>query len=165
LIQQAKEFATEHHKYDKYGNEHYMKHINDVVSIAYRYNCNADIVIGCYLHDTIEMSETPKYILNLIVSKFGNTIGDIVWAVTDEQGKNRAERHAKTYPKIKANKNAVIVKLCDRLANIEACKSHNNLRLLKMYKSEFALFKAGIAQDTPSKTEIRLWQQIEFELT
>lgn len=45
-------------------------------------------------------------------------VADIVYAVTNEKGKNRSERaNEKYYQGIRENKLAVIVKICDRLAN------------------------------------------------
>lgn len=46
-------------------------------------------------------------------------MAEIVFCVTNEQGRNRKERIKRTYPKIRNNRWAQFVKLCDRIANVE----------------------------------------------
>lgn len=61
-------------------------------------------------------------------------VADIVYAVTNEKGKNRSERaNEKYYQGIRENKLAVIVKICDRLANALYSKLINS-RMLDVYK-------------------------------
>lgn len=48
------------------------------------------------------------------------TIAELVYAVTNEKGRNRAERaNDKYYEGIRNTEHATFVKLCDRIANIE----------------------------------------------
>jgi hypothetical protein len=64
---------------------------------------------------------------------------------TTEPGKNRKQRNAKTYPKIKAKNEAIYLKLADRIANVQA-SIENNLKKLKMYQNEFPDFKMALKQ-------------------
>lgn len=73
----------------------------------------------------------------------------VVMAVTNELGKNRAERFAKTYPKIRGNMLATHVKLADRIANTLQslyCQSAPSVNkgMLQMYLMEYPSFIAGI---------------------
>jgi len=62
--------------------------------------------------------------------------------VTDEPGSTRKIRKEKTYRKIKGHFGATIVKLCDRIANVEAAGDHPEK--FEMYKSEHESFKEGV---------------------
>jgi (p)ppGpp synthase/HD superfamily hydrolase len=89
-------------------------------------------------HDTIEdcaitYNDVKKYT--------SEQIADIVYAVTNELGKNRQERHQKTLPKIKGNKLATYVKLCDRIANTCWSKFVDSGGMIDKYKEEYQEFK------------------------
>ena len=81
-----------------------------------------------------------------VASNLGNTVAgemvaDIVYAVTDEKGKTRAERKSdKYYKELSENKLAVFVKLADISANTLFSKLTGSSMYAK-YKSEFAHFK------------------------
>ncbi|WP_333219408.1 hypothetical protein [Microcoleus sp. Pol12A5] len=93
------------------------------------------------------------------MSEFGKETADIVWAVTSEQGENRAERFRKTALKIQSNKKALIVKLADRIANTEA-SLQSNPQLYKMYLKEFPLFKELLYN--PQDVELLpMWNHLE----
>lgn len=171
---EAIEFAREVHKGEKYGAHEYMKHLIDCYFFSTKYTEDPLISIACLLHDTVE---SDKNILSIIRSKFGDEVADIVWAVTDEEGKTRKEKKAKTYPKIKANKKAVIVKLIDRISNVSNTFEHkndslkqgvygtmplysygiSNVKLFKMYVQEHGDFEKSLKPEDPNETELRLW--------
>lgn len=70
-------------------------------------------------------------------------IANLVYAVTNEQGRNRAERHLKTYPKIKVyGRKAIILKLADRIANVQMGGD-----MVKAYRKEYVDFKNALCQD------------------
>lgn len=71
-------------------------------------------------------------------------IANIVYAVTDEKGKTRAERkNDKYYRELKENKLAVFVKLADLSANTLFSKLTGS-SMYKSYKSEFPKFKEKV---------------------
>jgi (p)ppGpp synthase/HD superfamily hydrolase len=80
---------------------------------------NTDVIVQMagWLHDVLEDTATSK---TELVRNFGEEIADIVYRVTDEPGADRTERKRKTYRKIRGHYNATTVKLCDRIANVEA---------------------------------------------
>ncbi len=132
LVRKAKNCAFIAHEGQLYGTFPYHKHLEDVIRILKRFDFNNKYLIAGYLHDTIEDTALSY---DFIAENFGKCIADIVYAVTDELGKNRKERRAKTYPKIAANEDAIIIKLADRIANVEQGGK------IEMYAKEHAEFK------------------------
>lgn len=70
----------------------------------------------------------------------GEIVADIVYALTNEKGKNRKERaNEKYYNGIRENKYAIIVKICDRLANMTySCLMGS--KMASVYESELESF-------------------------
>lgn len=111
----------------------YEKHLEDVIDVLRFFNFDNELyIVSGYLHDTIEDGALSY---NKIKEHFGVDVAEIVYCVTDEMGRNREERKSKTYPKIKANTDALIIKLADRIANI------NHGGKVGMYKKEYQKFK------------------------
>lgn len=77
-----------------------------------------------------------------VKKRFGEEVAELVYAVTSELGRNRKERNEKTYPKIRNNARATMLKLADRIANVEYGMASGGKN--DMYSSEFASFRAGI---------------------
>lgn len=81
-----------------------------------------------------------------VATNLGNTVAgemvaDIVFCVSDEKGKSRAERkNEKYYTELSENKLAVFVKLADISANTLFSKLTGS-SMYKKYKSEFTHFK------------------------
>lgn len=140
LIERAREIAQTAHQGQKYGGHPYMYHIEKVVQIAKKLGYSQDVIIACYLHDTLEDTNLTREEIEEI---FGKHIADVVYAVTDEPGANRKERKSKTYQKIKAIPDAIAVKLCDRIANVQESLSGNE-GLFKMYKKEQPAFEFAL---------------------
>jgi (p)ppGpp synthase/HD superfamily hydrolase len=140
IVERAFYFADAHHGDQKYGNYTYMFHLWSVVGVAQDMGFNEDVQAACMLHDVLE--DTPAS-YNDVKAEFGVEIADIVYAVTDELGKNRKERHEKTYPKIRNNNFALLVKFCDRIANVRYSKEHDK-KMFKMYRKENDEFIAAL---------------------
>jgi (p)ppGpp synthase/HD superfamily hydrolase len=89
--------------------------------------------MACWGHDLIEDTRTSY---NDVNSKLGVQVADIVYAVSNEKGKNRKERaNDKYYEGIRETPGAVFVKLCDRIANVQYSKMTKS-RMFEMYKKE-----------------------------
>lgn len=141
MTQDAEKFAIKAHGDQKYGKHPYIDHLRQTVAVLKRFGVtDQDILTAGLLHDVLEDTNTQK---DYLASIFGEEITGIVYAVTDEKGKTRRERHEKTYPKTAANKKGVIVKLADRIANVENCIKEKS-DLLGMYKKEYAGFKSAL---------------------
>ena len=131
-IEKAREFAARCHGVQLYGKVPYIKHLEDVYRIAKSITTNENIHIAAFLHDVIE---DTKCTYQDVVAKFGKEVAELVYAVTDEIGRNRVERKEKTYPKIAESADAITLKICDRLANFEAAHD-NNYNKYEMYSEE-----------------------------
>lgn len=141
----AKEFAYEKHKNQLYGRGEsavpYTRHLDDVYNVLTRFQYfDYAILTAAWLHDVLEDTDCSY---NDLKERFGSEVADIVYCVTDELGKNRKERKSKTYPKIMSNDKSLIIKLADRIANIEyGIKTKSNL--IDMYKKEQFDFKDSL---------------------
>lgn len=135
--QKAVKFATEAHGDQMYGDKPYIYHLKHVDQVACRFGLhdNETVRVGCLLHDVVE--DTDKT-LEEIEYYFGADIAFNVDLVTDIEGKDKEFLF-----KTKTSKSilATIVKLCDRIANVEACIAENKVNLLKKYVHERELFE------------------------
>ena len=152
LYTRAVDWATDAHKEQKYGGDPYTHHLKDVQAVLSRFGYSPDkddqgkrLYIAAWLHDIIEDTDVTYADVE---REMGKEIADLVYAVTNEQGANRRERHEKTYPKIKAHPEAIILKLADRIANTEASvRQFFSNDLFGMYHKEWANFKAKLKTD------------------
>jgi len=143
--------AEKAHANQTYDIYPYFYHVKMVAKIAEDLGYDESIVIACILHDTLE-DTTLSY--NDVKKAFGFEIAEIVYAVTDELGRNRKERKVKTYPKIRNNWKAVAVKLCDRIANVRQSKDYNKEKF-SMYKKENDSFIENIVNPSHPASEIK----------
>jgi len=135
----------------------YMYHIKRTYEIACLLGYDESIQIACILHDIIEQGNLSY---NDVKDTFGLEIAEIVYAVTDELGRNRRERHAKTHPKIRENWKAVATKICDRIANVEHGIETNSPQL-KMYQKEHNDFKRDLmSAHHPHEETNKAWQML-----
>lgn len=137
-LKAAREFAEIVHKIQLYGKVPYINHLDTVVTIIKEWSPIIGLtpeqlltlIIAGYLHDTIEDTFTTY---TDIKTAFGVDIAELVYAVTNELGRNRRERMEKTYPKIITYGTlACILKSVDRYTNIK----HADKDIKKMYKKE-----------------------------
>lgn len=155
IIQKASIYAGIKHQYQKYDDYPYTYHLNKVFEILKRFDTDdEELLAAAWLHDSVEDTDATVDEIRLL---FGDSIADLVWRVTDEPGKNRKERHANTYPKIKASDRAVKLKLADRIANVEKSIESSD-KLLGMYRKEFDGFKSALY--TPGLHE-EMWTYLE----
>lgn len=145
----ARFYATVKHAGQLYGGSlPYTHHLAAVESVMGRFldplgdedpdigGWEAELLVACWLHDIVEDTGTK---VKEIREMFGERVARLVEAVTDEPGPNRKVRKALTYPKIRGEKYAVLVKLADRIANVEAGGS-----LGDMYKKEYEDFRRAL---------------------
>lgn len=138
MIEDAQLYAKQAHAGQFYGKgEEYYFHLESTWKIAVDYNLRMPIQVACWLHDTIE---DTKVTYKQLLDNFNFEIAELVYAVTDELGRNRKERKKKTFPKIiKYGKDAALLKLCDRVANIHYSKTQDK-KLFDMYRKEHIEF-------------------------
>lgn len=134
-------FAIEAHSKTNhlYDGKPYSVHLAMVVLNAVKYiDCipaqsQEDIIYACWLHDTIE---DCRMTYNDIKEVAGERVASIVYAVTNEKGKNRKERaNSVYYDGIRSTLYATYIKLCDRLANVQY-SLENKSRMFDVYRKE-----------------------------
>lgn len=158
--------SEDSHEGQLYGNVPYVFHTFHVQQVLYRFGYNPfgagtpehiklseDLSIASLLHDVVEDTDVT---LKQIKKRFGKRIASLVNGVTNEDGINRKERHRKTYPKIKRIPGAIILKLADRIANIETCIATGDGRI-NMYRKEHNLFEKELRDGTSND---RMWNYI-----
>lgn len=157
IIEKARIVAIALHWNQKYGSEPYLTHLLHIVEIVKRYSEVSELIAAAWLHDTIEDTKIDVHFIEQLINP---RVAEIVFAVTDEQGKTRKERHQKTYLKIRKDRDAVFLKLADRIANTEYSVS-NKSSMFNMYKKEYPDFKQGIMPENPDQTILRMFSYLE----
>lgn len=143
-VKRARGFAVESHGDQRYGQAPYAEHLATVVSILEECGFSGNHLAAGWLHDVVE--DTDKTVDDLRV-EFGEHVAQLVWAVT---GGGEREAHVATiYEKITAYPDAAVIKLADRIANIEAAQPGD--RHSTRYASEHADFAIVIEPHVPTE--------------
>lgn len=148
-----------------YGdNLDYVFHLRQVVDVVRKFAGEEPLLLAAaWLHDSIE-DQNLKY--SFIKEYLNEEVAKIVFAVTNEGGTNRRERHEKTYPKIRENIDARIIKLADRIANISHSIATKNISKYNMYKKEMGIFKYFLHDDLVlSNIEVEMWRELDKLMT
>jgi (p)ppGpp synthase/HD superfamily hydrolase len=148
-LEKTKVYAIKAHKNvnQKYDNHDYDFHLNMVYQIAKKFiNTIAieeqeNVLAACWVHDIIE---DARETYNDVKKETNETIAELAYALTNEKGRNRAERaNDKYYEGIRTTKNASFIKFCDRIANVTHSKQ-NGSRMFEQYKKENENFTSKI---------------------
>jgi len=152
-IEKTREFAVQAHGDQTYGRDKpYVVHLDDVYHVLCMFGYT-DFSIGeaAYLHDVVEDCGVT---VEDLAKQFGSYVARIVDFCTDEPGSCRREKKATTYARMRATldtagvsipawlKDAVRVKVADRLANVLASLRGDKPDLIRMYRKEREIFKA-----------------------
>lgn len=138
----------------RYGDQPYEVHLAAVRRVLLDFGYSGNLVIAAWGHDLIEDTDTAPHEIEAIA---GPAVVALVWAVTGV-GKNRRERWASVVPKIRATPFAVLLKLADRIANVEA--STDAPDKLRMYQREQPRFEADLA----GLGDARMWERLRAGL-
>ena len=148
------------------GDKPYGYHLDMVAKEVYAYGhlilVGEDellpLFMGAWFHDSIEDARVSYNDVKKIALKLGLTeeqafmASEIVYALTNEKGRNRKERAGKRYYEgIRNTPYAPFVKMCDRMANIRyscGCYNMRNLRMAKVYEDEMPYFAQAILVET-----------------
>jgi len=149
-----------------HGDQHYDSglsydfHLNKVEEVAVRFGFRSRTIrMICQGHDLVE---DPKLTArDLLLAGASRVVVNAILALSDEPGANRAERKAKTYPKIRKDRWALIGKLCDRIANVEYGIATRNMEKHLMYLGEFPEFERQLRNRADVELE-PLWQHLEY---
>ena len=148
------------------GDKPYAYHLDKVAKEVYTYGHHVlvgeedflPLFMGAWFHDSIEDARVSYNDVKKIGLKLGLTeeqtflASEIVYALTNEKGRNRKERAGKRYYEgIRNTPYAPFVKMCDRVANIRyscGCYNEGNLRMAKVYEDEMPYFTRAITVET-----------------
>ena len=137
----------------KYDDKPYFVHLSSVAHYTEVYGHNVcenendilPLIFGAYFHDSIEDARLTYNDVTAIVRKYMTNqqaylAAEIVYALTNEKGRNRAERaNEKYYSGIRETPFAPFVKMCDRFANM-SYSSMNKSRMIDVYRKELKHF-------------------------
>lgn len=147
--QMARDFAIIAHGDQMYGETPYIHHLDAVAAVVKLWGFQGDILRAAYLHDVIEDTSVSG---EQLAATFGRRVADIVWAVTGEGG-TRDERMDSIYAKVSRHGAAAVVKLADRIANIEVAELGSDHAA--RYEREDAAFTAAIKSKVPATCWLR----------
>ena len=138
----------------------YGFHLDMVVDLIRRFGhlvCAAEedvlpLFFGGFYHDSIEdarltYNDVKKVARQWMTDEQALMAVEIVYALTNDKGRNRAERAGEKYYKgIRETPYAPFVKLCDRLANttFSCSDDEGNPRMREVYKQEMPHFLRAI---------------------
>lgn len=146
----------------------YGLHLDMVAESVFKYGhlvCASEqdvlpLFFGAYYHDSIEdarfsYNDATKAARRWMDEQQAYTAAEIVYAMTNEKGRTRAERAGeKYYAGIRETPYAPFVKLADRLANINYSCHHDNdtnTHMKEVYRNELPHFLEAIK--SPSTDE------------
>jgi len=164
----AVDYAIKHHGDQTYGDGvPYITHLVQVAMVLVRFGFHPargsedeqrrarNLIIAAILHDVVEDTDVTR---EDVAAEFGDSIATLVYAVSNEPGKNRRERHAKSHGKLIEIEDGIILKLADRIANLESCHATRN-KLIGMYRKEWDGFKKKLRHTT--KAPDVMWDYLE----
>ena len=148
--------SSTNHMYDKYLP--YEFHLRMVANVADKFMeimvpktllhpGNSDVIKLKYAAFGHDLIEDTRVTYNDVKEKMGEEVADIIYALTNEKGKNRKERaNDKYYEGIRNTPGAVFIKLCDRIANVQYSKMTGS-RMFEMYKKENINFMVSLGRE------------------
>lgn len=127
------------HMYDEYLPYEFHLRMTANVAEQFMYLTANEAVTPATLYKAAwghDLIEDTRVSYHQVCAELGLDAADIIYAVTNEKGRNRAERANSTYYEgIRSTPGAVFIKLCDRIANIQYSKMTKS-GMFEKYKSE-----------------------------
>lgn len=120
IIIDAMLFAVQAHT-DQFrdGGKDFIVHPAQTAAIIYQVTNDSELIAAAWLHDTLEDTDTTYPVL---AAKFGQRVADLVNEVTHEVSKK-----GNYFPRLHSRE-AIMLKLADRLANVSDMKSWSEKR-------------------------------------
>lgn len=144
-------FASEHHKNQTYSwDRPYTYHLRAVRDTVYKfmpylpYGIPVEVVVlGAWGHDLIEDTGVTQ---DELASRYGQEVAELIANVSNEL------TDAETFIKIRKSVAAVFLKLCDRIANVEAGGK------TAKYRKKHLAFKAALYREGEMDP---MWEYLE----
>ena len=134
-----------------YAGYNYILHLDAVNAVKNEFEELYDFEVSensiykaVYYHDTLEDCNITY---NQLKSWIGEIAAEIVYAVTNNKGRTRAERaNADYYLNIRKTPGATFVKMCDRIANVRFSRMMGS-SMYEKYKDENDHFMVAVGAD------------------
>jgi len=149
-LNQVRAFAVTAHGDQMYDEHPYEHHLSAVASIISGWTEDSELIAAAWLHDTLEDTAVT---FDDLAETFTPRVASLVWAVTAE-GEVRVEKMNAIYRKIEALPDAALVKLADRVANVEAAPAGS--RHQARYAAEHERFGQTIRPHVPAEAWARM---------
>ncbi len=154
-----------------YAGESHAVHLRAVEAVLMEHGFTSMVFRrSAWCHDIVEdcpkLHAEPLVRVEIVRDRYGDEVAEITWACSGF-GKNRAARSADIAAKCKGKPKAIIVKVADRIANLEQSLKdalNGNPGMGKMYLKERGKFHEDIAQYAPPALRTRLdatYRQLE----
>jgi (p)ppGpp synthase/HD superfamily hydrolase len=163
IVRKAFLYALKQHDRQIYADhDPYIIHLYDVSMTLVEFGIkDPKLLAAALLHDIIEDTNCNYHDISIT---FSEEIADIIYALTDELGKNRKERKQKTFPKLDGFPQAQAIKLADWISNVRQCH-RNSHKMYRMYKKEYAGFsklKEQISIDAHIEESLqKMWNTLD----
>ncbi len=145
-VKDAAKFAARSHGTQRYGGRPYTWHLEQVYKNTVKFGGSEVEQQAAWLHDVIEDTPVTR---SDVAKAFGGTVAKIVDLVS-----NRASKEA-TFKRVRSDRSAVFVKLCDRLANVSVGAKND------MYRKRHPVFKGILYRKGEFEA---LWKAIDKAL-
>ncbi|MFT4980087.1 MAG: (p)ppGpp synthase/HD superfamily hydrolase [Myxococcota bacterium] len=154
-ISRARALAAAVHAGQRYGTSPYTVHLAAAVAVLERFGfTDPELLAAAWLHDALEDTALSR---ETLAAQLGDRVASLVDAVTDGPGTSRAERKARPYSLIPLTPDAILIKLADRIANVESAQT-SKPRLLAMYRLEQLTFRSKLSQPGVA---LPMWTHLE----
>lgn len=146
-VTKARDFARGAHGAQRYGEHPYLDHLDHVAAVLEALGLATERrLVLAYLHDVLEDTAVSK---EELAEVFGGQVASGVFLVTLPEGGSHRERVERFYALWGAfspsaitwvERDAAVVKVCDRIANCEASRI-DNPKKLTAYRNQHARFR------------------------
>jgi len=150
-------------KYD--GSLPYSFHLKMVVAVIKRFShiipetLKEDIIVAGAGHDLIE---DARLTYNDIEELFNVTVAELIFLCTDTRGRDRSQRHSDIfYATLNENRWAVLIKLCDVIANSTYSRVMGS-DMFKKYQKDLSKLKTKLYREGEYE---ELWSELELILS
>lgn len=166
LVDKCETLGRHAHRNQYYGERRsYHMHLEHTVAVMRRFSITDSAVLAAgWLHDAVEDGHlTIDHLSITLKAAFGESpevlrVLQLVDAVTDGEGESRAERKARPYRLIPTVEGAILVKLADRIANVESTLADGRENLMAMYQKEQSVFENALCDwTTLNRPEALMW--------
>jgi (p)ppGpp synthase/HD superfamily hydrolase len=161
IYERARAFAIKAHLGQMQRDKFYTCHLEEVENVLIRFDsCSFRMRAAAWLHDTVEKSDITMKDIN---REFPGFVALLVETVTSAPGKTREERNSATYLRVKKRGGlAIVLKLADRIANVEeaiqAAILTNDSKLL-IHEDEYSEFRDALYE---SKNADAMWAHMDI---